>query len=93
VSAWFEWLLYGVLATLGVGVLLTLYRLVRGPSLADQAVALDLIALQLVGAMAAYAILTGDPVLLDVALILAIISSVGTMAIARYLVTGPGGRT
>jgi multicomponent Na+:H+ antiporter subunit F len=92
-SGWLVGLLYAVLAALSLAVLLTLYRLVRGPSLADRAVSLDLMALQLVGAMAAWSILTRQPVLLDVALILAIISSVGTIAIARYLVTGKGGKS
>lgn len=92
-SGWLLVLLYVVLAVLGASALLTLYRLVRGPSLADRAVSLDLMALQLVGAMAAWSILTRQPVLLDVALILAIISSVGTIAIAHYLVTGKGGNS
>ncbi|WNG35425.1 cation:proton antiporter [Archangium violaceum] len=90
-SGWFEVLLRGVLAVLALSVLLSLYRLLRGPSLPDRAVALDLIALQLTGAIAVYAVLTHEPVLLDAALVLAIISSLGTIAIARYLFSGKEG--
>lgn len=90
-SGWFEMLLHGVLVTLGVAVLLTLHRLIRGPSQPDRVVALDLIALQLVGAIAVYAVLTHEPMLLDAALVLAIISSLGTIAIARYLFSGEKG--
>jgi multicomponent Na+:H+ antiporter subunit F len=90
-SAWFELLLHGVLAVLALSVLPTLYRLRLGPSLPDRAVALDLIALQLTGAIAVYAILTHEPVLLDAAMVLAIISSLGTIAIARYLFSGKEG--
>jgi multicomponent Na+:H+ antiporter subunit F len=90
-SGWFEVLLNGVLGTLGLAVLLTLFRLIRGPSLPDRAVALDLISLQLVGAIAVYAVLTHEPVLLDAALVLAIISSLSTIAIARYLFSGKEG--
>lgn len=90
-SHWLSFLLQGVLASLGISVLLTLYRLVQGPSLPDRVIALDLIALQFVGAIAAYAILINEPFLLDAALALAIISSVGTIAIARYLFSGERG--
>lgn len=87
-SAWFEMLLRGVLVTLGVSAVLSLYRLVRGPSLPDRVVAMDLISLQFVGAIAAYAVLIDVPGLLNVAMVLAIISSLSTIAIARYLFTG-----
>ncbi|MDC0712862.1 cation:proton antiporter [Stigmatella sp. ncwal1] len=84
-SGWFEGLLHGVLTALGVSSLLTLCRLILGPTLPDRVVALDLISLQLVGGIAVYAVLTREPGLLNVALVLAIISSLGTIAIARYL--------
>ncbi|WNG61130.1 cation:proton antiporter [Archangium gephyra] len=87
-SAWFEMLLRGVLVTLGVSAVFSLYRLVRGPSLPDRVVAMDLISLQFVGAIAAYAVLIDVPGLLNVAMVLAIISSLSTIAIARYLFTG-----
>lgn len=90
-SGWFEQLLHWVLAVLGLAMLLTLVRLIRGPSLPDRAVALDLIALQLTGAIAVYAVLTHEPVLLDAALVLVVISSLGTIAIARYLFSGEEG--
>ncbi|HSP79118.1 MAG TPA: monovalent cation/H+ antiporter complex subunit F, partial [Myxococcaceae bacterium] len=87
-SGWLVLVLRGVLVTMGVAVLLTLWRLLRGPSLPDRVIALDLIALQSVGTISAYAVLTRQPVLLDAALVLAIISSLGTIAIARYLFSG-----
>ncbi|MCY1081227.1 cation:proton antiporter [Archangium lansingense] len=87
-SIWFEMLLRGVLVTLGLAALLSLYRLVRGPSLPDRVVAMDLISLQIVGGIAAYAVLIDEPGLLNVAMVLAIISSLSTIAIARYLSSG-----
>ncbi|OJT26702.1 cation:proton antiporter [Archangium sp. Cb G35] len=90
-SAWFEMLLRGVLVTLGVSAVFSLYRLVRGPSLPDRVVAMDLISLQFVGAIAAYAVLIDVPGLLNVAMVLAIISSLSTIAIARYLFTADTG--
>lgn len=87
-SAWFELVLRGVLVTLGLAAVLTLYRLVRGPSMPDRVVAMDLISLQFVGGIAAYAVLIDEPGLLNVAMVLAIISSLSTIAIARYLFSG-----
>ncbi len=89
-SGWLEVLGRVVLGVLGVGLMAPLYRLVRGPSLTDRVVALDLVALQSAGLITAYAVYSGQPLLLDVALVLAIISSLGTIVIARYLFSGTG---
>lgn len=80
---------YAVAAALGmclVGIMLSFVRLVLGPSLADRVVALDLIAMMSVGIVAVYDIYTEEPILLDAATVVALISFVGTVAFARYLV-------
>jgi len=77
--------LLGTLALLGVAVVLAFWRLVRGPSAPDRIVALDLIAGVAVGVIAVYTALTGERHLLRVAMGLALISFLGTVAIARYL--------
>lgn len=63
---------------------LTFVRLVRGPSLLDRVVALELTATLVVGVIAAYSIGTGEPVLLDVAIALALVAFIGAVAFARY---------
>lgn len=70
---------------LSAALVLAFSRLVRGPSLADRVVALDLTALVVVGLIAVYEIQTGEPVLLDAAIVLALIGFVSTVAFARYL--------
>jgi len=60
-------------------------RLARGPSLPDRVVALDLIAVTTAGFMTIYAIDTGQRVFLDAAIVLALISFLGTVAFAQYL--------
>ena len=77
------------LALLGASVLLVLVRLVRGPDLANRVVALDLLSILGVGIAAAAAVVSGNAVYLDVALILALIAFVSTVAFARY--AEPGG--
>jgi multicomponent Na+:H+ antiporter subunit F len=64
---------------------LSFIRLVRGPSLPDRVVALDLITVQIAAMLAVDTIATGQPVFLDAAIVLALISFLGTVAFARYL--------
>jgi multicomponent Na+:H+ antiporter subunit F len=66
-------------------VILAFVRLVRGPTLPDRVVALDLIATLMIGIIAIYAIATDKPVLLDLAIVLALISFLGTIAFAHYI--------
>ena len=70
---------------LTVTVILAFMRLVRGPTLPDRVVALDLIATLMIGIIAVYAIATDEPVFLDPALVLALISFLGTVAFASYI--------
>jgi multicomponent Na+:H+ antiporter subunit F len=72
------------LGLLGAAVLLAFVRLVRGPDLANRVVALDILSVIGVGIAAGAAVLARDPVYLDVALILALIAFVSTVAFARY---------
>jgi multicomponent Na+:H+ antiporter subunit F len=67
------------------GALLSLVRLVRGPSLPDRVVALDLMTVAAIGVVAVYAAATGQPSLLDVALVLALLSFLGVVAFATYV--------
>jgi multicomponent Na+:H+ antiporter subunit F len=73
------------LLMLAGAVILAFARLVRGPSLPDRVVALDLISVLAAGIAATYAIAAETAVFLDVAIVLALISFVGTVAFARFL--------
>ena len=70
---------------LTLSVVLAFIRLLRGPSLPDRVVAFDLMTSVAVGIMALYSIATKETVFLDVAIVLALISFLGTVAFARYL--------
>jgi multicomponent Na+:H+ antiporter subunit F len=86
-----QFLDFSIYATLGmftIALFAALYRLVRGPSLPDRVVALDLTALLVVGTIAAYEIMTREPVLLDAAIVLALVAFLGTVGFARYLERG-----
>ena len=74
-----------VFGMLVLAMFLAFYRLVRGPSLPDRVVALDLITVQIAGMLALDTIVTNDSVFLDAAIVLALISFLATVAFARYL--------
>lgn len=77
-----------VLAILGVAFILAFVRLVRGPSLPDRVIALDLMATIGIGFIAAYAVATDQRVFLDVATVVALISFLATVAFADYVRKG-----
>jgi multicomponent Na+:H+ antiporter subunit F len=76
------------LVLLSSALFLGFYRLARGPSLPDRVVALDLIGTISVGFIGVYSIMTNQPVFMDVAIVLALIAFLGTVAFARYLEKG-----
>jgi len=77
-----------VLNVLVVALFLAFIRLVRGPSLPDRVVALELCGTVVIGMIAVQAIMTEQRVLLDVAIGLALVSFLGTVAFARYVQRG-----
>lgn len=74
-----------VLPLLGSAMVLAFVRMMLGPSLPDRVVALDLMATLIIAISAAYAVATGQPAYLDAAIVLALITFLGTVAFAYYL--------
>lgn len=70
---------------LAVAALVTLVRLLRGPTLPDRVVAIDLIGVLIVGLIVLESAATGERAFLDVAMVIALVSFVGTVAYARYV--------
>ena len=63
---------------------LAFYRIAKGPKLADRVVALDMMTVTIVSFCGLYAILTGVDAFLDVALVVALIGFLATVALARF---------
>jgi multicomponent Na+:H+ antiporter subunit F len=76
-----------------VAIAIAAVRVVRGPSLPDRVMALDLIGLISVSFIAVVAIASDQSVLLDAAIALALISFLGTVAFARFIEWHGGGDT
>ena len=76
------------LVTLGVALLIAVVRLVKGPTLPDRIVAMDLIGVLVVGLIVVLAASTEVPATLDAAIVIALIGFVGTVAYATYVERG-----
>lgn len=67
------------------GVVLAMLRLLKGPSLPDRVVALDTMTVLIVTFCGLFAIDTGRTAFIDVAVVLALIGFLATVALARYV--------
>ena len=76
---------FTALAICGVTVLLAVVRLVRGPSLADRVVALDLLSAVAIGIMATWSVAADDAVYLDVALLVALVAFLSTVGNTSHI--------
>lgn len=80
------------LVILGIAFLLTVFRVVRGPTLADRVVALDMLVGIVIGFIAVIAIRTGFTLYIDIAISLGLVGFLATVAFARFiLVRGENG--
>lgn len=73
-----------VLPVLASAAVLSVWRLIVGPSFPDRVVALDLLTTIGVGVLAVFALATENYALVDVAIVVTLISFLGTVAFARY---------
>lgn len=62
-----------------------LFRIVRGPTVADRMVAIDIFGILVVGICAILTIKTGRGFIIDIGLAWAIFSFIGTITLAKYL--------
>lgn len=67
-----------------IGMAVAFVRLAKGPSLADRVVALDMMTVTIISFCGVYAVIMDEPSLLDVAIVLALVGFLATVALARY---------
>lgn len=82
------WVTNACLVAVGIATAFCLVRLVRGPSVADRAVALDTIAVNLVALIVLLSIRYNTVAYFDSVLVIAVLGFLGTVAIAKYLLKG-----
>lgn len=64
---------------------LCLYRIARGPTAPDRTVAIDILGIVIVGFCALLAVITGKDFYINLAITWALLSFIGTVALAKYL--------
>ena len=72
---------------LSIAMLMAVVRVLRGPTLADRILGLDVATTLGVGLIAVFAMTVGQWLYLDVAIALALVGFVATVAFARYLIS------
>jgi multicomponent Na+:H+ antiporter subunit F len=76
------------LVTLGVALIVAFIRLVKGPTLPDRIVAIDLLGVLVVGVIVVLAGRSGVRATLDAAIVIALVGFLGTIAYATYVERG-----
>ncbi|TAD81283.1 MAG: K+/H+ antiporter subunit F [Sphingomonadales bacterium] len=75
-------------AALGFGLAMNLWRLFKGPGVADRILALDTMVINVIGIIVLAGIATGSGTAFEAALLLAMVGFVGTVAYAKFLLRG-----
>jgi multicomponent K+:H+ antiporter subunit F len=71
-----------------LALLLNLYRLLRGPGLADRILALDTLYINSLALLILVGIHFGTPVFFEAALVIAMMGFVGTVALSKFVLRG-----
>lgn len=71
-----------------IAVFLALYRGVKGPTIYDRVLAVNVIGTKTVVLLAIIGFINGRPHFLDIALVYALINFIATIAILKYMETG-----
>jgi multicomponent Na+:H+ antiporter subunit F len=69
-------------------IFVSMYRVLKGPTIADRVVAINVIATKITIAIVVISILTNQQSYIDVALVYALIGFIASIAIVRYLEKG-----
>lgn len=75
------------LFVLGVSFLLTVWRVIKGPTLPDRVIALDMLVGIVMGFIALIAIRTGFTLYIDIAISLGLVGFLATVAFARFILS------
>lgn len=80
-----NWLMFVIFVVFGIAALLTLVRVIRGPSILDRAVASDVLLTEVMCVIGAEMAINGHTRSIPVLLIIAAVGVFGSIAVARYV--------
>ena len=84
-TAFLDWALTLALAILSISMLLTVARVILGPTLPDRVLALDMLVAIAIGFIAVLGIRTGQTLYADIAIALGLVGFLATVAFARFI--------
>jgi multicomponent Na+:H+ antiporter subunit F len=88
-EAFLDGALLVALALLCAAFLLTVYRVMLGPTLPDRVLALDMLVATAIGFIAVLGIKSGYTLYLDIAIALGLVGFLATVAFARFILSRP----
>ena len=80
-----NFILYAILPILSLSTILVFIRFIKGPNILGRVISFDLMATIGIGAIAVYSILTDQQTFFDIAMVVALIGFLSTVAFAYYL--------
>lgn len=84
----FEIIIKIALLGISISILGLVYRIIKGPSIHDRVIALDVIGINLIAIIALTSIVLDTSAYLEAILLLGILSFIGTVAFAKFLEKG-----
>ncbi|MFN3668879.1 MAG: K+/H+ antiporter subunit F [Brevundimonas sp.] len=82
------WALAFALACVSVAILLSLFRLVRGPTSGDRILAVDTLTINVIALIVVFGVAEATQTYFEAALLLAMVAFVGTVAYCKFLLRG-----
>lgn len=82
------WAIEIALGMVSLSLLLSLYRLVRGPDLPDRILALDTLYIDAIAMIMLMGMRLGTTLLFEAALLIAVTGFIGTVCLSKYLTRG-----
>ncbi|MGO1507832.1 MAG: monovalent cation/H+ antiporter complex subunit F [Microbacteriaceae bacterium] len=80
-----DWLMMAIVIVFGLAAVLTVVRIIRGPSILDRAVASDVLLTEVMCVLGAEMAINGHTRSIPVLLIIAAVGVFGSIAVARYV--------
>jgi multicomponent K+:H+ antiporter subunit F len=73
---------------IALAMMLNLWRMLRGPDMADRILGLDTLYINSIALLVLYGLRTGSSAYFEIALLIAVLGFIGTVALCKYLLHG-----
>lgn len=74
-----------ILSLVGIGIIMSLVRLVKGPSTMDRVISVDTINIMITGLIAIFSVTFKNGLYLDIAIVYGVLAFLETIILAKYM--------